>query len=165
MHFEKIKIEIIATVKSNKQLTPEKVANLIQEMGYDLVSGTAGVTFTDDTEIRNYELVQGTHQLLTNRNLVQTKKEFIETSHFIKYTSRGHRDKNVNVVFYGWKDGFGFNKCMYARACVCTKKELLNTMYAYVTGNMNDSDVPCYIQMKMVKTDAERFKAPLSWKW
>lgn len=101
-----------------------------------------------------------------------TKKEFLSLANFTPYTGSGSRDNNVNAVFFEWKAGEldgkyfgGFKYCFYGRATLCPKKVLLNTMYAYVSGKITDSDVPYWINMKIAETDAERFKVPLSWKW
>jgi hypothetical protein len=64
MHVEKIKLEIIATVASNKKLTTDQYAKLIQEMDYNLNSNTPRVVFTDATEIREYDVIEGTHEII-----------------------------------------------------------------------------------------------------
>jgi len=64
MHVEKIKLEIIATVASDKKLTPDQYANIIQEMDYTLNSNTPRVVFTDATEIREYDVIEGTHKII-----------------------------------------------------------------------------------------------------
>ena len=100
-----------------------------------------------------------------------TKKEFAELASFQPYTGH-YKENNVNALFFDWKQGEvdgkyfgGFKYCFYGRAILCKKKELLNTMYAYVTGKITDLDVPYWINMKIADKDSQRFKAPLSWKW
>lgn len=99
-----------------------------------------------------------------------TKKEFIELANDQLYICRSNQHDNVRAIFYEWKEGTqdgkyfgGFKYCFFGRACIVSKKEMLNTMYAYVTGKIDDQTMPYYINMKIAQTDVQRFKVPLSW--
>jgi len=101
-----------------------------------------------------------------------TKKEFLTLANVQLYTNSYDRQASIRAIFFEWKDGeldgkwfAGFKYCFFGRACIASKKEMLNTMYGYVTGKIDDLEVPYYINMKIAQIDTQRFKVPLSWKW
>jgi len=89
-----------------------------------------------------------------------TKKEFKEIC------DTGHvygRGKNrINTIYIEWADtieGRGFKYAVASSVENCTKAELLNIAYDFV---VNEKPVPYYVFSKYARTDAERFKVPLS---
>lgn len=90
-----------------------------------------------------------------------TKKEFVEHTSYHKYTARPS-DNNVNALFFDWQsndEGVGFKYCVYARACMATKKDLIDCLYNYFRGLILET--PYYIQLVVAPTDTHRFKVPL----
>ena len=90
-----------------------------------------------------------------------TKKEFLEYCSYHKYTGKP-KENNVNALFFDWQsndNGTGYKYCVYARAIKATKQDLINSLYDYIKGRINDT--PYYIQLLIAQNDAQRFKVPL----
>jgi hypothetical protein len=96
-----------------------------------------------------------------------TKKEFLELTHYSKYTGAGRTSGDLNALFYDWKQGttddnrffIGYKYCVFARACNATKTELVNLLYDFVTGKIEDT--PWFVQLIVALTDTQRFKVPI----
>jgi hypothetical protein len=92
-----------------------------------------------------------------------TKKEFKEYCDFHKYTGAG-RENDITALFYDWKsneEGHGFKYCVYARTQNASRTELLNVLYDFVTGKIEDIQ-EYYINIFVAQTDKQRFKVPIS---
>ena len=92
-----------------------------------------------------------------------TKKEFNEKISYHKYSSR-NKNSNVNAIFFDWvntDEGCGFKYCIYARAIFATKKDLLNKLYDFISGNIEDIE-EYYIQLVVAENDTQRFKVPFT---
>jgi len=89
-----------------------------------------------------------------------TKKEFSELADYHQYKGAGRDKGDLNALFFNWMTGMGFKYCVYARACNATKKELVDTLYNFITGNIQDT--PWYIQLVVAPSDEQRFKVPIS---
>ena len=96
-----------------------------------------------------------------------TKAEFLERTHYSKYTGAGRTTGNLNALFYDWKSGtttdnkifVGYKYCVWARACNATKKQLVDLLYDFITGKIEDT--PWYVQLTVALTDKQRFKVPI----
>ena len=105
-----------------------------------------------------------------------TKKQFTKDSYYIKYTGV-NKDETVIALFYEHKVvhdltvesdelfgkpiiGRGFKYCIYARAINCTKQELINTLYDFIKGIIDET--PYYIQLVIAQDDTQRFRVPLN---
>jgi DNA-directed RNA polymerase subunit M/transcription elongation factor TFIIS len=96
-----------------------------------------------------------------------TKKEFIEMADYHQYTGAGRTKGDLNALFFDWKQGttsdnklfVGYKYCVFARACNATKKELVNALYDFITGKIEDT--PWYIQLIIALKDSQRFKVPI----
>ena len=97
-----------------------------------------------------------------------TKKEFLEYVDYHRYTGAGRTTGDLNALFYDWKQGtttdnkifVGFKYCVWARACNATKKELVDLLYNFITGKIEDT--PWYVQLTVALTDRQRFKVPIA---
>lgn len=90
-----------------------------------------------------------------------TKKEFRERIDFHRYTGRP-KVANINAIFFDWGEGEGFRGykyCIYARAINATKADLVNILYDFINGKIED--VEWYIQLVVAGNDQERFKVPI----
>ena len=96
-----------------------------------------------------------------------TKKEFIELADYHRYRGAGRDSGDLNALFYDWKQGtttdnkifVGYKYCVWARTCNATKKELIDILYNFITGKIEDT--PWYIQLTIALTDKQRFKVPV----
>ena len=103
------------------------------------------------------------------------KKDFLKQINCHRYTG-GDRRNTTNAIFFdhavvrdenGEEDelfgkpiiGRGYKYCVYARAVIATKKELINTLYDFLEGRIDET--PWYIQLVIAQNDAQRFKVPL----
>lgn len=85
-----------------------------------------------------------------------TKKEFLE---LIDYHVYGvHRDSMIKAIFYDHERS-GYKYCVYARAVNATKKQLVDELYNFVTGKIEDTS--WYIQIVVAQNEDERFKVPI----
>ena len=97
-----------------------------------------------------------------------TKAEFLERADYHRYTGAGRTTGDLNALFYDWKQGtttdnkifVGYKYCVWARACNATKKELVDLLYAFITGKIEDT--PWYVQLTVALTDKQRFKVPIA---
>ena len=96
-----------------------------------------------------------------------TKAEFLERADYHKYTA-GRTTGDLNALFYDQKSGstpdnksfVGFKYCVWARACNATKKQLVDLLYDFIQGKIEDT--PWYVQLTVALTDTQRFKVPIS---
>lgn len=88
-----------------------------------------------------------------------TKREFKNRSSVHVY---GHRkDRRILALFFDWKEGEGFRGFKHMIKCIGgTQKELINDAYDMLI--KKDYSNLCWYDTKEAKTDAERFKVPLS---
>jgi hypothetical protein len=97
-----------------------------------------------------------------------TKKEFLEMVDYHRYRGAGRTTGDLNAVFFEWKHGtttdnkifVGYKYCVWARACNATKKELVDALYNFIEGKIEDT--PWYIQLTVALTDKQRFKVPMN---
>jgi type IV secretory pathway VirB6-like protein len=97
-----------------------------------------------------------------------TKKEFKNECRSETYTGwSGHRVRK-NAFYFGYKSGeingkyFGGYKYMVAADYKdCSKADLLNLLYNWVTGKL-ETALPYYVKHRFAATDEERFKISLS---
>ena len=90
-----------------------------------------------------------------------TKKEFREQCDFHVYTGWNGKRTRINAIYIG-HNGTGFKYAVASDIENCTKAELLNIAYDFV---VNEKPVPYYVFSKYARTDAERFKVPLSFNY
>ena len=102
-----------------------------------------------------------------------TKKDFKELVYYTCYTGwDGHRIK-INAFFLDWKDcdwndckknnkpyWGGYKYMVKANIKDCSKQELFNQFYDWVTEKIQQPD--WYIGYKYANTDQERFKISLT---
>jgi hypothetical protein len=90
-----------------------------------------------------------------------TKKEFKELASIHKY-GRGRNPNNLTAIFFEWRsndEGNGFKYCIFARNCNAKTDELMNMLYDFINGRIED--VPWYVQLTVAMSDKQRFKVPL----
>lgn len=103
------------------------------------------------------------------------KKDFLKQISCHRYTG-GDRRNATNAIFFDHavvRDensevdelfgkpviGRGFKYCAYARAVVANKQVLINTLYDFLEGRIDET--PWYIQLVIAQNDAQRFRVPL----
>lgn len=86
------------------------------------------------------------------------RKDFNEMCDYHRYTLRGSPESNVGAVFFE-RNQNGNKYCIYGRICLTGKKVLMDTLYKFVTGKIEDT--PYYIQLVVAETEEQRFKVPL----
>ena len=87
-----------------------------------------------------------------------TKKEFIELCDYHPYTYHGNRESAVGAIFFN-KGKNGFKYCVYGRICLTGKKMLIDTLWKFLQGKIEDT--PYYIQLIIAPTEEHQFKVPL----
>jgi hypothetical protein len=88
-----------------------------------------------------------------------TKKEFKEKCSFHVY---GNRKVKLNAIYYDWKNdlnGTGFKFMVKATTNNCSKKELFDILYDWVT---KEQQPVFYVGYKYAETDQKRFKVRLT---
>ena len=91
--------------------------------------------------------------------MAQTKKAFREICDTGHVYGRGAN--RWNTIYFEWRDndkGRGFRLAVAARASACTKAELFNHFYDWVTYN---AQLPYYVLRRVAETEEQRFKVPL----
>ena len=86
-----------------------------------------------------------------------SKKEFRELCDYHKYTGSG-RENNISAIFFD-RNHNGNKYCVYARTSVAGKEALINELWDFVTGKIEDT--VWYIQLVVAFTDEQRFKIPI----
>jgi hypothetical protein len=86
------------------------------------------------------------------------RKEFNEMCDYHRYTSRGNPENNVGAIFFD-RNQNGNKYCIYGRISLTGKKVLMDTLYKFITGKIDDT--PYYIQLAIAQTEEQRFKIPL----
>lgn len=92
--------------------------------------------------------------------MAQTKKAFKEICDLAHVYGRSI--DRFNTIYFEWKvteKGRGFRLAVAARASACTKAELFNHFYDYVTNNV---ELPYFVLTRRAETDEQRFKVPIS---
>jgi len=92
-----------------------------------------------------------------------TKKELLNRAEYHKYV--GFKLTN-NAFYFDWKQDFkmgfvGFKYGVAANTKNCTKKELFDILYNWLT---KGEQPPYYVWYKYAENDQKRFKVPLSLK-
>ena len=98
-----------------------------------------------------------------------TKKEFKEQIYYQKMTGAG-RENDLGAVYFDWQTGStadnkyfgGYKYCVYARTLNAKKDDLINELYDFITGKIEDTK--WWIQLVVAETDLQRFKLPMSGK-
>ena len=85
------------------------------------------------------------------------RKEFNEMCDYHKYTGCG-RENDVSAIFFE-RNQNGNKYCIYARTMNAGKKVLMDTLYKFITGKIEDT--VWYIQLVVAETEEQRFKVPL----
>jgi hypothetical protein len=87
-----------------------------------------------------------------------TKKAFKEA---ISIHTYGRGKRAIKALFFDWREGDGFRGYKYmVKGYGCTKKDLFNDAYNILT--KDDCSKLCWYDMKIAKTDKERFRVPIS---
>lgn len=94
---------------------------------------------------------------VTNTDKAMNRKEFDEKCDYHKYTGCG-RENDVSAIFFESNQN-GNKYCIYARTMNAGKKVLMDTLYKFIQGKIEDTI--WYIQLVIAETEEQRFKVPL----
>jgi hypothetical protein len=84
-------------------------------------------------------------------------KELCDTNHVY-----GRGQSRINAIYFEWQDndeGRGFKAAVASSVENCTKAELFDILYDWITKEVN---LPYYVFSKYAHTDAQRFKVPIT---
>jgi hypothetical protein len=110
----------------------------------------------------------GFFRIIKYKTKTMTKKEFKEMVSDHTYTGWNGKRIRVNAFFFDFKQGTtedgkyfgGYKFRVSTDVRNCSKAELLNEFYNWVTGKTQQ--VPWYVDYRYAETDVQRFKPGLS---
>lgn len=111
------------------------------------------------SQVNSDWVVNNVHEITERLNM--TKKEFKEYCSFHVY---GNRRRKLNAIYFGWQsdpenNAVGYKYMVKATTDWCSKKELFNALYDWIT---KEKQPDWYIDYRYAMNEQDRFKVKLS---